>query len=207
MSSLKEWKRDFNKRGKWNKFDTIIAVTSLAVGLIFGFAGTNFYINTQTNTVNNSTILGSACVGDCNNAYFPFTKVENKMIPYTHQFQILESKFGQEKWIERYNVKFILPNNNFAFLPKMKENDKYILAFSNEDCSDITVSENYQIPQNFNEEDVCFIKRLSCGDDKISSEIEQLKEESKYEEALQYIYYYPTDKALNNPDSCELLKQ
>lgn len=90
---------------------------------------------------------------------------ENKSMPYDYQFTILEGKFGQEKWEELYNVEFILPNNEKAFLPVLKEGKKYIIARTFEDCSDIEIPEKYKIPDDFSEEDVCYTKKLFCGED------------------------------------------
>lgn len=172
--------------------------------LIFAYQELNKK-STYDNT--NATFESSVFQGDFRGADISITKNENKQIPYTHMFSILRNEYGQENWEEMYNTKFILPNNNFAFLSKIKAGEKYILAYSNEDCSDIAVSEAYQISDNFDDEIVCFVKRLACGNG-IGHIISNLTtEQLKDEKILQYLYYLPTEKAENNLNSCIIFKE
>lgn len=96
---------------------------------------------------------------------------ENKTIPYPRNWKIKNAAWSKD-WIEMYNVLFILPNGKKALLPKMEAEKEYIIAYANEDCSDIYISEVYQLPDDFNENNVCYIKRLFCGEDERSKALD-----------------------------------
>ena len=114
------------------------------------------------NIGDNNVLIGSLIAQNSPGATLEINEV--KTIPYTNSWKI-ENKSWTEKWSERYNVLFILPNNKKAFLPKMKTDEEYIIAYTNEDCSDVYVSEAYQLPENFNENEICYTKKLFCGEE------------------------------------------
>lgn len=162
-----------------------LVIGSLILVYIFGISNEGTQPNDTKKTVEilNSVLNQSPIFQDSPGAYLEIN--ENKLIPYTHQFRILEGKFGEKRWEEIYNVKFLLPNNKYAFLPVLKEGEKYIIASTLEDCSDITVSEAYQIPDNFDESNVCFTKKLFCSEDEKNIELDPiLNEIDAYKKAL-----------------------
>ena len=58
MASLKEWKRDFNKLPKWEKFSIVMGI----IGLIY--VGGSYIQNNYQNSVTNSSLTQSPlCVG------------------------------------------------------------------------------------------------------------------------------------------------
>lgn len=65
MATLKEWKRDFNKLPKWQKFSIISGLIIGIIGLIY--SGNYVINNYQNNIINPSLTQSSLCVGrNCN---------------------------------------------------------------------------------------------------------------------------------------------
>jgi len=225
-----------------NKLVVIVIILISLGGAVYGFWPKETTETTITKETSENTITigdgnkfeGVLIAQDSPGAHLEIN--ENKSMPYTHQFTILEGKFGQEKWEELYNVKFLLPNNKDAFLPVLKEGKKYIIASTFEDCSDITVSEAYQISDNFDESNVCFTKRLFCGEDErnialdpVRNEIDDNKKalnmalqnkdenelnilfqkgQSLYRNFNEIISYATTEEALDYPlEKCAKLKE
>ena len=88
-----------------------------------------------------------------------FIKNENLQITLP-----LEMKFGVQnlRTLSKvlYSVKFMLPDGKEAFVPKLERNKQYILFYTNEDLSEIHVSENYSaVPDDSR---VCWIVTLLC---------------------------------------------
>jgi hypothetical protein len=90
---------------------------------------------------------------------------ENKIIPYSHKIQIdldpsgISKDFGERvKGLK--NIKYLLPNNKIAFIKELKLGEKIIIAYTNEDCSEVKVTDKYE--DSIVDEEVCFVISLEC---------------------------------------------
>lgn len=123
MPTLKEWKRDFNKLPKWEKFSI---VTGLIIGVIGLIYGGNYIQNHYQNSVTNSSLTQSPlCVGqNCNQNITYNIKAETNS--YTINYHEISNKAPMEgdwkepvfqEFINRLGCQYtILENSTINFL-------------------------------------------------------------------------------------------
>ncbi len=178
MATLKEWIRDFKKKPKWDKFEIIFAVVIGVIGLFFAgqfiinifsnntidkpefnminssYFGINYKSPNSSITIIDRSNLRESCDSTIYNMEFTGT--------FEHFFEDLTSEYGPNyKYpnlrYDLFNVKYVLPTKQELFIPEMKSNVSYIIAYFNKDFSDACIVHKYELPKNFDESEVCFI--------------------------------------------------
>jgi len=72
---------------------------------------------------------------------------------------------------EIYNVKVMLPNNEFAFIESVPR-ENVTIAYSNTGCSELEVVEAFKRP-SLREEEVCWILKATCKDGLLDKNLEK----------------------------------
>ena len=139
----KQSKKPFYKKPEW--FIPIIISILLAL-----FFGSKYVININNE---NMTVEGHNFQGDFRNAEISIRTIENQVdeydvpIPrvYSKKFEItndnLKDKTSQYDF---FNVEFILPSNQKAFVDEYLYNKSVILGYCNEDISSCFINQKYR---------------------------------------------------------------
>lgn len=153
---------------KFLKNKTIITTI---LGFLTIFLPIYFQQPTSNNeiSIENSNLEQSPVVQDSPGVSITYN--ENKTIPYTKKFEV------KEYYSEKYNILFILPGNKKAFLPEIKLKKEYILGYTNEDCSEIHINESYRLPSDFDEANVCWIKKIYCTEEERTNNLNSIYKE------------------------------
>lgn len=182
------------------KLSLIISILMLLIGIFAWQFPKN--LSTQDNDEydnKNATFEGDVYQGNFTNA--DFSKVVVKDIPYSHQWTL---KTWAEPWQSISNVLIKLPLGKEAFISKLEQGKEYNIAYTNSDCSDITISEAYVLPQEFTDKEVCYTHKLACGSEVM--ELEKLYGKISTEEYwwvnYEYASYRPTKYGSEHESVC-----
>ena len=110
---------------------------------------------------NNSVLTNSPVVTDSSNISFTYKTVSS--IPFDRSYEVSVNDFAAEDGsilAAFLNIKFIFPDGQIAFVPRLTK-EKAILAYSNEDCSEIHLTDKYHVLK-IEDSEVCWIIDVSC---------------------------------------------
>ena len=166
MATIKEWVRDFKKKPKWDKFCIIFTIVAFFIGLILG-GKSLLFIKNQTQEEPVFKINESANVAlNYKSPYSPITinetiiseDCDSKIYKNNLTLNIKKffTKIDENLIYDLSNVKIILPSKQELYIDEMKNDQNYLIAYSNDDCSSACVVHKYRIPSDFNENEVCF---------------------------------------------------
>lgn len=146
------------------------AIQAAFLGLIGVFAIIYFQQQTTGNKVeiDESTLKNSPIVQNS-----PGTSIiynEDKSIPYTKIFKT-RIEFLRTLNKSLFNVKYVLPTGKEAFIPKITKGEEYTLFYTNDDISDIYVSEKYKFTDDLNSK-VCWVATLICTNNSCGNYLE-----------------------------------
>ncbi|WAM22598.1 MAG: hypothetical protein OI715_00465 (plasmid) [Candidatus Methanoperedens sp.] len=112
------------------------------------------------------TVTGSNIQGNYNTTISVQT---DKSIPFPKKFEIgIENLRTFNKELD--NVVFELPNDKEAFIPRMIRDEKYILFYTNEDLSEISIPEKYVMNKD-REKEICWVAGIWCNNNQCNSSI------------------------------------
>ena len=131
-------------------------VVTLVVGLatIYFSQPTTKYAPQSAGTVSGNV---TQVQGDGNT----FVTNENKQIPYPRVFKTSIS-YLRTVAKTMLNVKYFLPNDKEAFIPRLDSGKEYILFYTNDDMSDISVPEKYRYTSELDSK-VCWGVTINCS--------------------------------------------
>lgn len=192
MATIREWKRDFIKLPKWQKFSIVSAIILALIGLFFGG---KYIINYNNIEIRNSNLINSPIVQGSSNMTFIYTSStypNDAFDPffYPKTFGINMNNFIDGKKVNRYFMKIIIPDSQEVFLKEVLFNISYDIARCNEQDTDCYVYHKFRTNENLKEDDICWIYTTRLGHEEISSDILEFGK-----------------RFMNNPESCYELVQ
>ena len=161
MTQTAEWSR--NQK---------IALASVVIAVVVPFSiylldnlfrgSSHEIVNNQFNKIDENSMAKNVVFAQ-NVSSVTMVVNENANIPYTRKFEYQDNgPIGRATWNEMYNVLIILPNNTMAFLPVLRRGEKYILAYTNEDCSEIKITDAHKLPDGY-QGMVCTVRNVGCS--------------------------------------------
>lgn len=168
MKNKKQW---YKKPG-W--ISIIIVIILFILGLIFSDGGNNININ-------NSTLIDSPIVQDSPNTSISYTTNIVSDSPSQWHNQEIRLESGANLILKRektgcafqgvsYNSKIILPSKQEVFLDEIWSNESYVIAYMNNDFSDAYLVNKYRIPEDLNEESICYYMYIDKVGDRMRTE-------------------------------------
>ncbi len=147
-----------SKGQKVSLITAIIGFSGTLIAAIISLAG-----NAKV-SINNSALTNSPVVTDSSDISFTYKTVSN--IPFDRSYEVSLNDFAAKDGSNLaafLNIKFIFPDGQIAFVPRLTK-EKAILAYSNEDCSKIRLTDKYQVSK-IEDSEVCWIIGVSCKKD------------------------------------------
>lgn len=156
----------FNNHPYYRAIVFLVTILSFIGGIIFGLISIF-----QNKSSNNLTTYGNnspAISGDGNSVKYELTEIKQTPLNKTFKIKIENLRTTNT---EMYNVKYILPLNKEAFVSQIKKGEEYVLFNTNDDLSDVSVSEKYKMSEDL-QSHVCWIVRLYCDSSSCDNNIE-----------------------------------
>ncbi|WAM22600.1 MAG: hypothetical protein OI715_00475 (plasmid) [Candidatus Methanoperedens sp.] len=163
MATLKEWKRDFNRLPKWQKFSIVSGLIIGIIGLILTVVPmvTNHYAESKYEkpTINfnnqNMTVIGNNIQGNYNTTIITNAETESG-IPNTNLYPKIYSLYNNIFKGDFFFVKVVLPDGQIAFVDKFLHNTRYDIAQCNDGLTDCYIYHKFKV-NNLPEDQVCWI--------------------------------------------------
>ncbi len=152
-----------------NKSIVVIIIILGVVGTLYSFWPSDNTIDNSNNVLlYNSTLTDSPIIQGSSNfsvtyndppdgdVYTPF---------YRYSMELKKDNLINGNAYDYYNLKFIMPDDQEAFIPEVLFNKSYVIGSCNEESTDCYVYHKFRINDDFKEEDTCWIFTTRFGHD------------------------------------------